>query len=262
MKNTYLFILFSLTFSYSSIAQWQNQGTDLYTLNSGSVGIGAQIPSSYDHGGNNKVLEIYNAGTVLNSQSHVILSTGSVLNGSSAGTLTWISKNSTASKAMAYIACYQEGDATTDASGGIAFATSDGGDLTHRMYIGKSGNVGIGTGTRNLAERLSVNGTVRAVEIKVENKNWPDYVFNDNYKRPSLKEVALQIKNVGHLSDIPSADEVKMKGVELGDMNARLLKKIEELTLYLIDKDKEIDSLKQRMSAIEDGNKSQIRGHQ
>ncbi|CAM4114772.1 hypothetical protein SAMN06265348_103284 [Pedobacter westerhofensis] len=258
MKKIYLLILSSLGLSSASNAQWQNQGIDLFTLNSGSVGIGTQIPSSYVHGGNNKVLEIFNPNTVLNSQSHLVLSTGSVLNGGSAGTLTWISKNSQASKAMAYIACYQEGDATTNASGGIAFATSDGGDLTHRMYIGKNGNVGIGPGTKNLSERLSVNGTIRAVEIKVENKNWPDYVFKDDYGRPSLKEIAVQIKNTGHLPGIPSAEEVKSKGVELGDMNARLLKKIEELTLYLIDKDKELDSLKERMNKIEANNKPRI----
>jgi hypothetical protein len=114
------------------------------------------------------------------------------------------------------------------------------GDLSYTtaMHFGLTGNVGIGI--LNANEKLSVNGKIRAKEIKVESDNWPDYVFNTSYKLPSLLETEQFIKENHHLPDIPSAAEVEKDGVNLGEMNARLLKKIEELTLHLIAKDKEL----------------------
>jgi len=108
-----------------------------------------------------------------------------------------------------------------------------------RMRIVGNGNVGIGTA--NPREKLSVNGAIRAREIKVENSNWPDYVFDAEYSLPTLEEVEVQIRKVGHLSGMPSAKEVNSNGVNLGEMNAALLQKIEELTLYLIRMNKRND---------------------
>jgi len=101
------------------------------------------------------------------------------------------------------------------------------------LSVHRNGNVGIGTSTPS--SKLSVNGTIRAREIKVENAAWPDYVFEKGYQLPSLEASALHIKSKGHLPDIPSADEVKANGIDLGEMNAKLLQKIEELTLHLIN---------------------------
>jgi len=103
------------------------------------------------------------------------------------------------------------------------------------------GNVGIGT-TDPRGYRLAVNGKIRAQEIKVEAAPWPDYVFNKSYYLPTLQETEKHIKEKGHLPGIPSAEEVKTNGIDLGEMNAKLLKKIEELTLYLIEQKKEIQS--------------------
>ncbi|MFC5284235.1 hypothetical protein [Pedobacter alpinus] len=108
-------------------------------------------------------------------------------------------------------------------------------------YI-ETGNVGIGTLTPQ--EKLSVNGKIRAREIKVETANWPDYVFGKNYQLPDLKETETFIKINKHLPGIPSAEEVEKNGVSLGEMNAKLLKKIEELTLYVIQLQKENDLIK------------------
>ncbi len=105
-----------------------------------------------------------------------------------------------------------------------------------------SGSVGIGTTTPNA--KLAVNGNIRAKEVKVENANWPDYVFKKNYDLPSLKFTEQLIKEKGHLPGIPSAADVKANGVDLGEMNAKLLQKIEELTLYLIEIKKEVETLK------------------
>ncbi|WP_165025363.1 MULTISPECIES: hypothetical protein [unclassified Dysgonomonas] len=94
-------------------------------------------------------------------------------------------------------------------------------------------------GSQDLGGNLEVNGVIRAKEVKIEATNWPDYVFNKEYNLPTLKEVEEHIKEYNHLPNIPSETEVKEKGVDLGDMQAKLLQKIEELTLYMIEQDKE-----------------------
>lgn len=117
------------------------------------------------------------------------------------------------------------------------------------LNILTNGNVGIGTTTPN--EKLSVNGKIRAKEIKVETANWPDYVFAEGYKVGTLEELEDYIKVNKHLPDMPSAKEAETNGVELGEMNKLLLKKVEELTLYLIEKDKQIKQLENRMANLE-----------
>lgn len=110
---------------------------------------------------------------------------------------------------------------------------------TGNHYIA-NGNVGIGTATPT--DKLSVNGIIRSREIKVETANWPDYVFAKDYQLPTLEETEKHIKEKGHLKGIPSAKEVKTKGLALGEMNAKLLEKIEELTLHMIDLKKSTDT--------------------
>lgn len=108
-----------------------------------------------------------------------------------------------------------------------------------------SGNVGIGT--ENPQNKLDVNGTIRAKEILVES-NWADFVFKKGYKLPSLGEVEKHIKEKGTLPNVPSAEEVKANGVSLGVTNVLLLQKIEELTLYVIQQQKEIEELKSKIT--------------
>ncbi len=105
------------------------------------------------------------------------------------------------------------------------------------------GSVGIGMAT-TLGHKLAVGGSIGAREIKVESGRWSDFVFEKNYNLPTLKEVENHIKEKGHLKDIPSAKEVEKNGFYLGEMDAKLLQKIEELTLYTIQQDKEIKNLK------------------
>lgn len=94
---------------------------------------------------------------------------------------------------------------------------------------------------------LSVKGNVRADRVKVYT-TWADYVFEDSYKLPTLEEVEQHIKEKGHLLDIPSAREVEAKGIDLGDMNRLLLQKIEELTLYTIELNKQVQELKNQIN--------------
>ncbi|TCC97693.1 hypothetical protein [Pedobacter hiemivivus] len=103
---------------------------------------------------------------------------------------------------------------------------------------------GVGIGTTNLnGYKLAVNGKIRAHEIKVETANWPDYVFTKSYQLPRLQETEKHIREKGHLPGIPSAEEVKTNGIDLGEMNAKLLQKIEELTLYIIDLEKRVKTI-------------------
>lgn len=117
-------------------------------------------------------------------------------------------------------------------------------DWYDRMFIHPNGNVGIGT--TEPSDKLSVNGNIRAKEIKVEAGNWPDYVFTLEHKRPTLSELEDFIQKNRHLPGIPSASEVKDNGVNLGEMNTALLKKVEELTLYIIEQNKKLEGVIQQ----------------
>ncbi|WP_293917940.1 MULTISPECIES: hypothetical protein [unclassified Sphingobacterium] len=110
------------------------------------------------------------------------------------------------------------------------------------------GNVGIGTISPQ--EKLSVNGKIRAHEVKVETANWPDYVFAKDYKLMELDELAAHIREKGHLPNIPKAEEIEKNGVALGEMNRTLVEKIEELTLYLIKYAEEVKELKKEIQEL------------
>lgn len=125
--------------------------------------------------------------------------------------------------------------------GGTVRAESKAGKLNigDQFYLGYNGRVGIGTNVPK--ETLSVNGKIRAQEVKVETANWPDYVFADGYELPTLKETAAYINKNKHLPGVPKAAEVEENGLSLGEMNKILIQKVEELTLHLIEKDKKIE---------------------
>lgn len=96
------------------------------------------------------------------------------------------------------------------------------------------------------ATKLDLNGTIKAKEIVVTNTVWADFVFDKDYRLPSLYEVEEHIQQHQTLPGIPSEEEVSEKGVDLAKMNVRLLQKVEELTLYVIQQQKEIDALKNK----------------
>jgi hypothetical protein len=120
---------------------------------------------------------------------------------------------------------------------------------TSLFRILNNGNVGIGTTTPG-SFKLAVEGKIGASEIKVTlQRPWPDYVFESNYQLPGLVELEAFIKKNKHLPDMPSAREVKESGgIELGQMNAKLLEKIEQLTLYVIELKKENEAIKQALA--------------
>ncbi|MDF1696050.1 MAG: hypothetical protein P1U56_09475 [Saprospiraceae bacterium] len=98
---------------------------------------------------------------------------------------------------------------------------------------------------------LAVDGKIIAEEVRVQmSGDWPDYVFKEDYHLKSLKEVESHIENHGHLPGIPSAIEVEKEGLTLGEMQRKMMEKIEELTLYVIELDKENALLKKELQAI------------
>lgn len=113
-------------------------------------------------------------------------------------------------------------------------------------------NVGIGvilTEAKNVhGYKLAVNGKIGAKEIQIENNSitWSDFVFNDDYKLLSLEELERYIKTHKHLPEIPTEKEVRENGILVSEMNAKLLQKIEELTLHLIELKKEVEVLKKQ----------------
>ncbi|MGN6493881.1 MAG: hypothetical protein ACTHLE_17920 [Agriterribacter sp.] len=126
-----------------------------------------------------------------------------------------------------------------------------------------NGNVGIGTSNTSDPEyKLFVEAGVRTRKVKVDQAAWPDYVFNDDYNLRPLDEVEHFITANKHLPDVPSAAEVKKDGLNLGDNQAVLLKKIEELTLYIIDQQKQIDDLKKLVQQGQNSTSIQNKHHE
>jgi hypothetical protein len=133
----------------------------------------------------------------------------------------------------------------------LTFHTSNGGseaNLAERLRIRSDGNVGIGTADPGIY-KLAVNGTIHSKKVIIDLIGWPDYVFNPTYNLKPLSEVKAYIVENHHLPEMPSEKEVADKGVDLGEINKLLTKKVEELTLYLIDQQKQIDQLKKQMEA-------------
>jgi len=123
------------------------------------------------------------------------------------------------------------------------------------LTLNSSGNVGIGTTTPD--QMLSVNGTIHSKAVVVDLNGWPDYVFKKDYSLLPLSEVKNYIDQNQHLPDMPSEQEMIKNGLNVSEMNKLLTKKVEELTLYLIEKDKkdvdqqkEIDELKSQVKAL------------
>lgn len=199
-------------------------GNALVTINqSGNVGIGVFNPTSaLDIGGLIQISGI-NSGTPPSGLSYGLFPYGGVGLGIFSG--------------------------AAGVNQGIGFWTNLDNIKKEVVRITSGGNVGIGTNYPT--EKLAVNGKIKAKEIKVEAANWPDYVFAKSYQLATLEETEKHIKEKGHLQGMPSAKQVEANGIDLGEMNAKLLKKIEELTLYLIEQNKTIQTQNIRISKQE-----------
>jgi hypothetical protein len=232
MKNLVYTALICLLFNQIIFAQNKIE-------QSGQVGIGTTTPIARLHIKNdasgsqiNELLRLGNGYNVNGNNNPSILFTN---DNSSVDPLSTVSSVSWA--LSAYVAGIHD----------FRIIHKDGDKLITPFYInGSNGNVGIGTITPR--ETLSVNGNLRAKQIKVETANFPDYVFNEDYALMPLAEVAAFIQTNHRLPEIPSEKEVVKSGLDLGEINKLLVKKIEELTLYVIKLNAEVSemSLKQK----------------
>jgi len=135
---------------------------------------------------------------------------------------------------------------------------SNGGAANHVMFISDEGEVGIGVNPAtemDLDYKLYVAEGILTEKVKVSLRNtsdWADYVFEEDYNLLSLEEVENYIDEHKHLPDVPSAEEVVASGINVAEMDALLLQKIEELTLYMIELKKENEALKSKVDALQD----------
>lgn len=114
------------------------------------------------------------------------------------------------------------------------------------LFLADNGNVGINT--NNPQARLAVNGGIlaKSIVVSINSNLWPDYVFDDDYELMALQTLESYVNAHKHLPGVPSAEEVEGQGdIDLGKMNTILLEKVEELTRYVIDLQKQIDEMKQ-----------------
>ncbi len=138
------------------------------------------------------------------------------------------------------------------ASDRLNFYHSTAGDI---MSITGDGRIGIGTLSPATGYKLSINGKVICTELKVQvAAAWPDYVFAKKYQLRSLPDLEAYIAENQHLPNIPSAEEVKNSGISIGDMQNRLMEKVEELTLYIIEQNKKILAQNKRIQKLEKKN--------
>jgi hypothetical protein len=238
--------------------------TDSYTVGSktamtidhrGNVGIGLAIPNTKLH------VRGYELASAINSQSIIAKFEGNtignsskfqILNKRNTNGTTWSNtslrlQRSIDNTPQAFIDFGIEDKASNY---GLAFGTRNGyhGIQQTRMVIQENGYVGIGTTTPD--SKLAVNGKIHTKEVKVDLIGWADFVFEDKYELPTLKEVENHIKEKGHLKNIPSAKDVSKNGIYLGEMNAKLLQKIEELTLYTIQQEKKIKQQEKELKKL------------
>ena len=117
-----------------------------------------------------------------------------------------------------------------------------------KMTILSNGNVGIGCTSPSV--KLAVNGKIQATEVEIKSAPCSDYVFDNDYKLMSLHDLDAYVKVNKHLPEVPSAKEFAADGYSVGQMDDLLLRKIEELTLYVITLKQENEALKERMDEI------------
>ncbi len=231
------------TWQALSSGLWSQSGSNIY-YNSGNVGIGTDDPDGkLNINGSTRIGCITDDdGSTPGYGDYLYFSGGDDWSGwtSDNSDPIWMARYNSASDASQLR--INVGDSPS-ASDKIEFGTtSQSGEWTPAMVVRADGNVGIGT--TEPQSKLAVNGTITAREVIVTIDGWPDFVFSDNHKLMSLNKLEKHIKKEKSLPGIPTEIEVLKDGVKVGDMQAKLLEKVEELTLYVINQNKEISELK------------------
>ena len=211
----------------------------------GSLGIGTAAPYSTLHvNGSYTQTSPSATGTFLISQpdnNRVVFTHsafGTILNAGPDNVVRFDGQQINAAQRGAYLSNNTGGYALQTVSGNVTLNTADGVTL-------------IGTTVSPSSEaKLAVNGNIWTKKIRVTTSGWADYVFEDEYQLRPLKDLGVFVKKFHHLPEVPSAGEVQSGGVDLGDNQVLLLKKIEELTLYLLQQDQRLDQQSQEISEL------------
>ena len=144
--------------------------------------------------------------------------------------------NTSVFSVLGYGKIEMKGDIAINVTGGVAYYDAfkikwNGNDIFRITYDGLT----------------QINNTLKAKRVQVSVNVWSDYVFDNDYKLRTLNELEEYIKTNKHLPDVPSEKEVFKKGIDLGEMDGLLLRKIEELTLYIIEQEKRIKNLEEKI---------------
>jgi hypothetical protein len=215
----------------------------------GNVGIGTTTPSS--------ILQIAKGDATTNQN----LTNGAALdiwnpngNADTGGQINFRSDINTGPAGVGAVIGYLNKSSNENgSSGSLVFGvkkTNTDASVIQAMTIQQGGNVGIGTTTPD--EALTVKGKIHTNEVIIDVKApIADYVFHPTYKLMPLPEVEQYVKTNSHLPEIPSASEVAKNGMSMGEMQNKLLQKVEELTLYVIDLKKTVDSQQAKIKELE-----------
>jgi hypothetical protein len=286
MKKILLVAILSFTISHS-FAQWTTSGTNIYTSNTGNVGIGTASPAvklsvtpsttaslrsafttttpmvNIAPIGGNGVVIIEGSNSSIAAGILALRSNRSVnfaYNNSSSvndllGAVAFEGFSTTTgiSRLGSYIYSDVESVQSTSLSSNLKFGTTDAtGTQAIRLYVSSGGLVGINT-LDTKGYQFAVNGSAIATSMTIKlNTNWPDYVFKPSYQLPTLSEVKSYIDQNQHLPEMPSEQEIAKNGLNLGEINTLLTKKVEELTLYLIEQEKAQSQQQQKITSQED----------
>lgn len=229
-----LIIVMGLLISNTVQAQWSTNATHIYNNNTGFVGIG--------NGSSFTPLYLLEVARNMTGPAITIHNLG----GAGGASFSMIDDLYAAN--WKFKAFTGGGFKIRDNAMGQDVAVFEKNAGANALYIKAGGNIGIGTA--NPTVKLAVNGKINCKEVEVTLTGWSDYVFKDGYNLKPLSEVEAFINDNKHLPGVPSEAEVLQKGTNLGEMDALLLKKIEELTLYVIDLKKQNDNLNAQIQKL------------
>jgi hypothetical protein len=243
---------------------WNNGPNKLYTECSGvRVGIGTNSPEfTFDCRGDAKTtghlwanqslsvganMNTFSKVNIVNTNKTAVIQANTVGNTKPYQRLMYFEYDNTDTKIL---------EVQNPTAGYTAFSLNSNGEMDiHNgvapiFHLGTNGMLSL---RNNSIEtfRVEANGMVRARKIKVDSETWADYVFDENYKLLPLNELELFLKQNKHLPSIPSEQQIKEEGIDITEMNVKMMEKIEELTLYLIQQNKEIEKLKAEIQRMQ-----------
>jgi hypothetical protein len=240
--------------------QWTLVGSDIHNNNSGNVGVGTSAPS--------ELLTVHNATGWAKLQVERPMTTGTgncaavFAKNSATGDLYFFGLKK---MSVGYNAVQSIYDASTSTWRAFSVVNSITGKYEMRngitdaeyknagdILFNNTGAFGVGMGTTSIPSgvKMAVNGKINCKEVEVTLTGWSDFVFAEDYNLRTLEEVEAYINENNHLPDVPSEKEVLENGVNIGEMNSTLLRKIEELTLYMIELKKENEQMKAQIEVL------------